>query len=405
MKRGAIATALAVVLASFGPPAAAQVSDDVVRVGVLDDMSGPYADLQGPGDVVAVKMAVEDFGGMVLGKKIEVLDADLQNKADVGAAIARRWYDIDKVDAILGLGNSAVAIAVQGITREKNKINITTSAGTTELTGKACSPNAIHWTYDTYALANGTASAIMSRGGGDRWFFITADYAFGHSLERDAIGVLKKAGKEVVGAVRAPLNSPDFSSYLLQAQASKAQVIGLANAGADTINAIKQAAEFGIVASGQKLAGLLVLITDIKALGLQAAQGLQFTEAYYWDQNDETRAFAKRFAERHGGKPPTMFQAGIYGAAMHYLKAVREAKTDEAGPVMEVMRKTPVDDFMTKGAKIREDGRLMRDMYLMEAKKPSESKAPWDLMKVVATIPGEQAYRSLAETECPLVKK
>ncbi len=393
------------VVCAFGGAASAQVSDEVVRLGVLDDMSGLYADIQGPGDVVAVKMAVDDFGGTVLGKPIEVLSGDLQNKADVGSAIARRWFDVEKVDAILGLGNSAVALAVQGIAQEKNKITITTSAGSTALTGKACSPNGIHWVYDTYALAKGTATAIMKQGGNDSWYFITADYAFGHALEADTAEVVKRNNGTVVGSVRAPINSSDFSSFILQAQASKAKVIGLANAGTDTVNAIKTAAEFGIVSGGQKLAGLLVLLTDIHSIGLRSAQGLLFTEAYYWDQNDETRAFAARFAAKHGGKPPTMFQAGIYSAAMHYLKAVKEAGTDEAHAVMAKMKSIPVNDFMTKNGSIREDGRMMRDMYLLQAKKPSESKGEWDLMNVVATIPADEAFRPLSESECPLVKK
>jgi len=404
--RKELAAAIAAIslLGSVGG-ARAQISDDVIKIGVLDDMSGPYADIQGPGDVVAVKMAVEDFGGNVNGKPIEVISGDLQNKADVGSAIARRWYDVEKVDAILGLGNSAVAIAVQGISQEKNKVAITTAAGTTALTGKSCSPNGIHWVYDTYALAKGTATAMMKQGGADSWFFLTTDYAFGHALEQDTSSVVKKNGGTVIGSVRAPLNTSDFSSFLLQAQSSKAQVIGLANAGADAVNTIKAASEFGIVTGGQKLAGLLVLITDIRSLGLSAAQGLLFTEAYYWDQNDETRAFAKRFAERHGGKPPTMFQAGIYSAAMHYLKAVKAGGTDEALPVIAQMKKIPVNDFMTKNGTIRDDGRMMRDMYLLQAKKPSESKGEWDLMNVVATIPAEDAFRPLAESECPLIKK
>jgi branched-chain amino acid transport system substrate-binding protein len=404
--RKSTATAF-VVLSLFGGGmnANAQISDDVVKLGVLDDMSGPYADIQGPGDVVAVKMAVEDFGGSINGKPIEVVSGDLQNKADVGSAIARRWYDVEKVDAILGLGNSAVAIAVQGISQEKNKVAITTAAGSTALTGKACSPNGIHWVYDTYALAKGTATAMMKQGGANSWYFLTADYAFGHSLEQDTSSVVKKNGGVVLGSVKAPLNTSDFSSFLLQAQSSKAQVIGLANAGADAVNSIKAASEFGIVAGGQKLAGLLVLITDIKSLGLSVAQGLLFTEAYYWDQNDETRAFAKRFAERHGGRPPTMFQAGIYSAAMHYLKAVKAAGTDDALQVIAEMKKMPVNDFMTRNGSIREDGRMMRDMYLLQAKKPSESKGEWDLMKVVATIPANDAFRPLSESECPLVKK
>jgi branched-chain amino acid transport system substrate-binding protein len=397
------AAAIAALLAST-LPGHAQISDDVVKIGVMDDMSGPYADIQGPGDVVAVKLAVEDFGGKVNGKPIEVVSADLQNKADVGLSIARRWYDVENVDVIMGLGNSAVALAVQGITQEKNRIAITTSAGSTALTGKSCSPLGMHWVYDTYALANGTASAIMARGGGDTWFFLTADYAFGHALEADTSAVVKKKGGKVVGSVRAPLNSSDFSSFLLQAQSSNAQVIGLANAGADTINAIKNAADFGIVAGGQKLAGMLVLLTDIHSLGLNAAQGLLFTEAFYWDQSEETRAFSKRFAERHG-KPPTSFQAGIYSAALHYLKGVKEAGTDEAKAVVAAMKKIPVNDFTTKNGSIRDDGRMMRDMYLLQAKKPSESKGEWDLMNVVATIPANEAFRPLSESECPLIKK
>lgn len=398
------AAAVVALLMTSAFPVHAQISNDVVKIGVLDDMSGPYADIQGPGDVVAVKMAVEDFGGKVNGKAIEVVAADLQNKADVGLAIARRWFDVDSVDVIMGLGNSAVALAVQGITEEKNRIAITTSAGSTALTSKSCSPLGMHWVYDTYALANGTASAIMDRGGGDSWFFLTADYAFGHALEADTSAVVKKKGGKVVGAVRAPLNTSDFSSFLLQAQSSKAQVIGLANAGADTTNAIKNAADFGVVSGGQKLAGMLVLLTDIHSLGLNAAQGLLFTEAFYWDQNDETRAFSKRFAERHG-KPPTSFQAGIYSAALHYLKGVKEAGTDEAKAVVAAMKKIPVNDFMTKNGSIRDDGRMMRDMYLLQAKKPSESKGEWDLINVVATIPAEVAFRPLSESECPLIKK
>jgi branched-chain amino acid transport system substrate-binding protein len=380
----------------------AQISDGVVKIGVLDDMSGPYADIQGPGDVVAVKMAVEDFGGNIDGKPIEVESADLQNKADVGGAIARRWYDTEKVDAILGLGNSAVALAVQSIAQDKNKVAITTAAGSTALTGKSCSPNGIHWVYDTYALAKGTASAIIKQGGGNSWFFVTADYAFGHSLEQDTSAIVKENGGTIVGSVKAPINTSDFSSFILQAQASKAQVIGLANAGADTINAIKTAADFGVLAGGQKLAGLLVLLTDIHSLGLNIAQGLLFTEAFYWDQNDETRAFSKRFAERYRNRPPTMLQAGIYSAAMHYLKAVKAAGTDEALSVIAQMKKIPVNDFMTKNGSVRSDGRMMRDMYLLQAKKPAESKGEWDLMKVVATIPADQAFRPLAESECPL---
>jgi branched-chain amino acid transport system substrate-binding protein len=395
--------ALALGTALAGGPAVAQVSDNVVKLGVMADMSGPFADQNGPGDVVGAKLAVEDFGGTVLGKPIEIVDGDPQNKTDIGLSLARRWYDVDKVDVILGPGNSAVAIAIHGIAKDKNKISIGTSAGTTELTGKACTTHGFHWVYDTYALAKATGTAL-ARAGGDSWYFITADYAFGHSLERDAAAVVQKMGGKVVGAARAPLGTGDFSSFLLQAQASRAKVVGLANAGTDMVNAMKQASEFGITRGGQKVAGMLVLLNNIHALGLKDAQGLVFTEAFYWDQNDETRAFSKRFQARHG-KPPTMMQAGMYSAAMHYLKAVKEAGTDEANAVIAAMKKLPVNDFMTKNAKIREDGRVMRDMYLLEAKKPEESKGEWDLMKVVATISAEDSARPLSESECPLVKK
>ena len=401
LKRLSMALAFATALATV--PAAAQFSDDVVKLGIMADMSGPFADQNGPGDVVAAKLAIEDFGGTVLGKKIEMVDGDPQNKTDIGLQLARRWYDIDKVDVIIGPGNSAVGIAIHGIAKDKNKISIATSAGTTELTGKACTTHGFHWVYDTYSLAKATGTAL-TKAGGDSWYFITADYAFGHSLERDAAAIVQKMGGKVLGAARAPLNTPDFSSFLLQAQSSKAKVIGLANAGTDMVNAMKQAAEFGIVQGGQKVAGMLVLLNNIHALGLKDAQGLLFTEAFYWDMNDETRAFSKRFMAKHG-KPPTMMQAGVYSAATHYLKAVKEAGTDEANAVIAVMRKLPINDFMTKNGWIREDGRVMREMYLLEAKKPSESKGEWDLMKVVATISAEDSVRPLSESECPLVKK
>jgi branched-chain amino acid transport system substrate-binding protein len=382
-------------------PATAQVSDDAVRIGVIDDMSGVYADLTGPGGVAAVRMAIDDFGGKVLGKPIELTVADHQNKADIAAIAARRMYDVDKVDMITGLGNSSVALAVQQIAFDRKRIDIVSGAASTDLTGKACTPFGIHWTYDTYALAKGTASAMVAKGN-DTWFFLTADYAFGHSLEDNASRVIRESGGKMLGSVRHPLNTPDFSSFLLQAQASKAKVIGLANAGGDTINALKQAAEFGITTT-QKLAGLLVTITDVHGVGLQAAQGLLFTEAFYWDQNEETRAWTKRFMERHKNAP-TMIQAGMYGATLHYLNAVQAAGTDEADKVMAKMHEMPVNDFMTKDGQIRPDGRLVRDMYLLEAKTPSESKGPWDYLKVVATIPGKQAFRPLAEGNCPFAK-
>jgi branched-chain amino acid transport system substrate-binding protein len=391
----------AIAAASSLLPAAAQVSNDVVRIGVIDDMSGVYADLTGPGGVVAVRMAIEDFGGKVLGKPIEVSFADHQNKADIAAVAARRMYDVDHVDMITGLGNSSVALAVQQIASDRQKINIVSGAASTDLTGKACTPFGIHWTYDTYALAKGTATAVVAKGS-DTWFFLTADYAFGHSLETNASRVILECGGKVLGAVRHPLNTPDFSPFLLQAQASKAKVIALANAGGDTINSLKQAAEFG-VGRTQKLAGLLVTITDVHGVGLQSAQGLVFTEAFYWDQNEDTRAWTKRFMERHKNAP-TMIQAGMYGATLHYLKAIQAAGTDEATKVMAKMREMPVNDFMTKDGLIRADGRLVRDMYLFEVKAPAESKATWDYVKVIATIPGRDAFRPISEGNCPLVK-
>jgi len=394
------ATLLATALS--GTPCVAQVSDDTVKLGVLDDMSGPYAENSGPGDVIAVRMAIKDFGGTVLGKPIELISGDLQNKADVGVAIARKWFDVEHVDAIFGLGNSAVALAVQKLAAEKNRISVATVAATSELTGKSCSSNGVHWVYDTYSLAKGAARAVVSQGG-KSWYFITADYAFGHSLEASAAEFVKSLGGTVLGAVRHPTGTADFSSFILQAQSSGAQVIGVANAGADTVNTIKQAAEFGITNRGQKVVGLLMQDTEIHALGLNATRGLQFVEAFYWDQNDETRGFSKRFWKEHG-QPPTEVQAGAYSAAMHYLKAVQAAGTDEAKAVMARMRATPINDFMTKNGKIREDGRVIRDMYLLETKTPEESTGEWDLLKVVATIPGEEAFRPASESECPLLK-
>jgi branched-chain amino acid transport system substrate-binding protein len=395
--------AAAAALALGAGTARAQISDDVVKIGVLNDMSGLYADLAGPGSVLAAEMAVKDFGGTVQGKKIEIVSGDHQNKPDVGASLARQWYDEGKVDMIIDVPTSSVALAVQQVAKEKGKLSIISGAAASDLTGKACSPTGIHWTYDTYALAHGTGGAMVKQGG-DSWFFITADYAFGHALERDTASVVEKAGGKVLGAVRAPLNTPDFSSFLLQAQSSKAKVIGLANAGGDTINSIKQAAEFGITAGGQKLAGLLVFISDIDALGLQTAQGLVLTEAFYWDQTDATRAWSKRFVEAHK-KPPTMVHAGVYGAITHYLKAIDATKTDDASKVIAKMRELPINDFMTKDGQLREDGRVMREMYLFGVKKPSESKYTYDYYDQLATIPRDQAFRPLSESECPLVKK
>jgi branched-chain amino acid transport system substrate-binding protein len=398
-----IALVLAAMLLAAGP-AAAEVSDGVVKIGVLNDQSSLYADLTGQGSVLAARMAVEDYGAVAKGLKVEIIFADHQNKADVGSAIARQWYDADKVDVIVDVPNSAVALAVNQVTRDKGKAFLVSGAATSDLTGKACSPNTIHWTYDTWALANGTGNAIVKTGG-DTWFFITADYAFGHALERDVEAVVLKNGGKVLGKVRHPLNTPDFSSFLLQAQASKAKIIGLANAGGDTTNAIKQAAEFGIVRGGQNLAGLLIFITDVHALGLPTAQGLIFTETFYWDMNDKTRAFAKKFAERNRDIHPTMVHAGVYSSVLHYLKAVEALKSDEGIKVIEKMKATPTDDPLFGKGTIRADGRKIHPAYLFEVKKPAESKAPWDYYKLRATIPAEQAFRPLDQGDCPLVKK
>jgi branched-chain amino acid transport system substrate-binding protein len=397
-----------VIMAALGlaaaPAAQAQVSDGVVKIGVLTDMSSLYADLSGQGSVIAARMAVEDFGAAKKGMKVEIISADHQNKADVGSGIARQWLDSDKVDVIVDTPNSAVALAVNQIVKEKGKAFLVSGAASSDLTGKACSPNTIHWTYDTWALANGTGSAIVKTGG-DSWFFLTADYAFGHALERDTEAVVLKNGGKVLGKVRHPLNTADFSSFLLQAQSSKAKIVGLANAGGDTTNAIKQAAEFGIVKGGQSLAGLLVFLTDVHALGLPTAQGLIFTEAFYWDTNDKTRSFAKRFAELDRGIHPTMIHAGVYAATLHYLKAVEALKGDDGTKVIAKMKDTPTDDPLFGKGTIRADGRKLHPMYLFEVKKPAESKAPWDYYKLRATIPAEQAFRPIDQGDCPLVKK
>ncbi|AWN50090.1 ABC transporter permease [Methylobacterium terrae] len=380
-----------------------RISNGVVRLGFLLDMSGPYADVTGPGSAAAARMAVEDFGGKVLGAPVEVVVADHQNKPDVAAATARAWFDTAKVDAILDVAASATALAAADIAKAKNKVIVFNGPGAVRLTNEACSPVSVHWAYDTYALANSTALATV-RAGGDSWYFVTADYAFGQDLERDAGAVVKANGGKVLGGVRVPLNTADFSSFLLQAQGSGAKVVGLANAGADTTNAIKQAAEFGLTQGGQKLAGLLVYISDVHSLGLKATQGMLLTEGFYWDLNDETRAWSKRYFERVG-KMPNMSQAGVYSTVTHYLKAVAKAGTDETAPVMKAMRETPVDDFYARGGRIREDGRMVHDMYLFEVKKPEESKGPWDLYRLVATVPGEQAFQPLSASRCPLVKK
>ncbi|MBI3434344.1 MAG: ABC transporter substrate-binding protein [Proteobacteria bacterium] len=374
-----------------------------IRLGVLTDITSIYTDNSGIGSVTAAQMAVEDFGGSVLGRRIEVLSADHQNKADVGAGLARKWLDVDQVGAIVDVPNSSIALAVQEMTREKGRLFLATGAATSRLTGDACSPTGIHWTYDTYAASQGTARAL-TRQGGKTWFFITANYAFGAQLEADSQKVIAAEGGTTVGSVRHPVNTADFSSYLLQAQASGAKVIGLANAGGDFIQAVKQAAEFGIARSGQRLAGLLVFVADVHSLGLPTAQGLVLSSAFYWDMDADTRAWSQRFIARVN-KVPTMIHAGTYGAVTHYLKAIKAAGTDEGKIVARKMREMPVNDFMTKKGVIREDGRLMRDMYLFEVKKPSESKGRFDYYKRLATIPASEAFKRLDEGGCPLVAK
>ena len=400
-KAGLAATGLMIALAAS--PAAAQLSDDVVRIGVLTDMSSLYADINGPGAVVATKMAIEDFGGTVLGKKIEVVSGDVQNKPDVAVSIAGKWFDADGVDVILGTGGSASSLATSRVAADKNKIYLATDPASSDLTGKACTATTIHWVYDTVALANGTGSAVV-KSGGKNWYFLTADYAFGHALERDVSVVVKANGGTVIGSVRHPLNTSDFSSFLLQAQSSKAQIIGLANAGGDTINSIKQAAEFGIVQGGQSLAGLLVFVSDVHSIGLKLAQGLKLTEAFYWDLNEGTRAFSKRWSAQMNGRMPTSIQAGYYSAVMHYLNAIKASGTDDTTKVMAKMKETPTDDALFGKGYIRKDGRKMHKMYLFEVKKPEESKGPWDYYKLVREIPGEEAFRPMEKGGCPLVK-
>jgi branched-chain amino acid transport system substrate-binding protein len=406
MKRKLTSALVAAAFALGAGGAQAQISDGIVKIGVLNDMSGLYADLTGPGSVVAAQLAIEDFQKTSkAGLKVEVIGADHQNKPDVGSNIARQWYDNDKVDVIVDVPTSSVALAVNQITREKGKAFLVSGAATSDLTGKACSPNTIHWTYDTWMLANGTGSAIVKTGG-DTWFFLTADYAFGHALERDTEAVVVKSGGKVLGKVRHPFPGSDFSSFLLQAQTSKAKIIGLANAGGDTINSIKQASEFGITKGGQNLAGLLVFLTDVKALGLPVAQGLIFTETFYWDRDDASREFAKRFsAKAPRGNYPTMIHAGVYSSVLHYLKAIEAAKTDDGTKVIEQMKKMPTDDTLFGKGTVRADGRKIHPAYLVEVKKPAESKGPWDLYKIRATIPADQAFRPLSDSECPLVKK
>lgn len=380
-----------------------RLSDGIVKIGVLTDMNGPYRDFAGPGSVLAARMAVEDFGGTMFGKPIEVVYADHQNKPGVGSAIAREWFSVGKVDMVVDMPNSGVALVVQQVAREVGRVSINSSASTTDLTGKACSPTGIHWTSDAYAGAHSTARAMMQRGE-NTWFFLTVDYAGGYTLEDAARPAILTAGGKILGSVRHPLNASDFSSYLLQAQSSGAKVVALANGGDDTVNAIKQAAEFGLMKGGQKLVGLFVNITDIHSLGLATAQNTIFTTAFYWDLDDRTRAFARRFQARHKAMP-TQYQAGVNSAVTHYLKAIEASGTDEALPVVARMKATPVEDFFARNGHLREDGSMVHDMFLCRAKTPEASKSEWDLYDVLSTIPGDQAFRPLSESGCPLIKE
>jgi branched-chain amino acid transport system substrate-binding protein len=397
-----VSSALSLALASV-----AFADDKVVKIGALSDQSGLYADLGGPGSTLAAQMAAEDSGLKAKGWTIDIVSGDHQNKPDIGTSIARQWADVDKVDVIVDVPNSGVALAVNNVAKEKNLVYINSGAASSDLTNAQCSPNTVHWTYDTYMLAHTTGQALV-KAGGDTWFFLTADYAFGAALERDTTAVVTANGGKVVGGVKHPLNTSDFSSFLLQAQSSKAKIIGLANAGGDTTNSIKQAAEFGIVKGGQKLAALLLFLTDVKAIGLDTAQGLNFTETFYWDMNDQTRAFSKRFAERMKNQaPPTMVQAGVYAGLMHYFKALDAlgGNPHDGLKIVEKMKSMPTDDPLFGKGEIQPNGRTIHNAYLFEVKKPSESKAPWDFYKLVGTVPGDQAFTPLSESKCALLKK
>ena len=381
--------------------AQADISDNEVRIGYLADMSGTYSGLAGPGGLEAAKMAIEDFGGKVNGKKITIVSADDQNKPDIGANKVRQWIDVNNVDMVAGMVSSAVTIAVNKVVESKDKISLVSGSASSSITNQYCTPNSIHYVYDTYALAHGTGEAVVKEGG-DSWFFLTADYAFGHSMEADVTEVVKESGGKVVGGVRHPLATNDFSSFILQAQASGAKIVGLANAGADTTNSLKTAKEFGVVQAGQKIAGLLIFLNDVHSLGLETTQGLQLTTGYYWDRTAETRAWSKRYFDRTG-KMPTMVQAGIYSSVTHYLDAIKAKNSDKASDVMAQMRETPINDFFAQNGRIREDGRMVHDMYLAEVKKPSESTGEWDLYKILRTIPAETAFRPLSKSKCKLV--
>jgi branched-chain amino acid transport system substrate-binding protein len=397
-----VGTALTLAPASF-----ALAQDKTVKIGALSDQSGLYADLGGPGSTLAAQMAAEDSGLQAKGWKIDIISGDHQNKPDIGTTIARQWFDVDKVDVIVDVPNSGVALAVNNVIKEKNGVYINSGAATSDLTNAQCSPNTVHWTYDTYMLAHTTGQALV-KAGGDSWFFLTADYAFGAALERDTTAVVTANGGKVIGGVKHPLNTSDFSSFLLQAQSSKAKIIGLANAGGDTTNSIKQAAEFGIVKGGQKLAALLLFLTDVKAIGLETAQGLNFTETFYWDMNDQTREFSKKFSARiKNGAPPTMVQAGVYAGLLHYFKALEAlgGNPHDGVKVVEKMKSMPTDDPLFGKGEIQPNGRTIHSAYLFEVKKPSESKGPWDFYKLVGSVPGDQAFTPLSESKCALLKK
>ncbi|GEC51275.1 branched-chain amino acid transport system substrate-binding protein [Bradyrhizobium japonicum] len=406
-KISALLLGTAMVLSAASVASAQEKLDKTVKIGALSDQSGLYADLAGPGSTLAAQMAIEDSGLKAKGWTIDLISGDHQNKPDIGTTIARQWFDVDKVDTIVDVPNSGVALAVNNVVKEKNGVYINSGAATSDLTNAQCSPNTVHWTYDTYMLAHATGQALV-KAGGDTWFFLTADYAFGAALERDTTSVVTANGGKVVGGVKHPLNTADFSSFLLQAQASKAKIIGLANAGGDTTNSIKQAAEFGIVKGGQKLAALLLFLTDVKAIGLETAQGLNFTETFYWDLNDKTRAFSKRFSERmKNSAPPTMVQAGVYAGLIHYFKALEAlgGNPHDGAKVVAKMKTIPTDDPLFGKGEVEANGRVTHDAYLFEVKKPSESKGPWDFYKLVGTVPGNQAFTPLDKSTCPLLKK
>lgn len=407
MKTMSIASLLLTTALAVAVTGAAFAQDKTVKIGALSDQSGLYADLGGPGSTLAAQMAVEDSGLAAKGWKIDIISGDHQNKPDIGTAIARQWFDVDKVDVIVDVPNSGVALAVNNVIKEKNGVYINSGAATSDLSNAQCSPNTVHWTYDTYMLAHTTGQALV-KAGGDSWFFLTADYAFGAALERDTSAVVTANGGKVVGGVKHPLNTPDFSSFLLQAQSSKAKIIGLANAGGDTTNTIKQAAEFGIGKGGQKLAALLLFLTDVKAIGLETAQGLNFTETFYWDMNEQTRAFSKRFAARmKNNAPPTMVQAGVYAGVRHYLKALESlgGNPHDGIKIVQKMKSMPTEDDLFGKGEIQPNGRTIHNAYLFEVKKPSESKGPWDFYKLVGTVPGDQAFTPLSESKCALLKK